>query len=46
MALSSGALGSEDIKQLLIEETFPQLVGLEKEFGSILKGVFKSGLTL
>ena len=32
-----------DIKQLLIEETFPQLVSLEKEYGSILKGVFKKG---
>lgn len=32
-----------DIKQLLIEETFPQLVALEKEYGSILKGVFKKG---
>lgn len=32
-----------DIKQLLIEQTFPQLVTLEKEFGSIIKGVFKKG---
>ncbi|HSY60830.1 MAG TPA: protoporphyrinogen oxidase [Cytophaga sp.] len=32
-----------DIKQLLIEETFPQLVALEKEYGSIIKGVFKKG---
>jgi oxygen-dependent protoporphyrinogen oxidase len=33
-----------DIKQLLIEDTFPQLVALEKEYGSILKGVFKKGM--
>ncbi|WP_018343386.1 protoporphyrinogen oxidase [Cytophaga aurantiaca] len=32
-----------DIKQLLIEETFPSLVALEKEYGSIIKGVFKKG---
>lgn len=32
-----------DIKQLLIKETFPQLVALENEFGSIIKGVFKKG---
>jgi oxygen-dependent protoporphyrinogen oxidase len=32
-----------DIKQLLIDETFPQLVALEKEYGSIIKGVFKKG---
>jgi oxygen-dependent protoporphyrinogen oxidase len=32
-----------DIKQLLIEQTFPQLVALEKEYGSIIKGVFKKG---
>lgn len=32
-----------DIKQLLIEQTFPQLLALEKEFGSIIKGVFKKG---
>ncbi len=32
-----------DIKQLLAEETFPQLVSMEKEYGSILKGIFKKG---
>lgn len=32
-----------DIHQLLIEETFPSLVAYEKEFGSIIKGVFKKG---
>lgn len=32
-----------DIKQLLIEDTFPSLVALEKEYGSIIKGVFKKG---
>jgi len=32
-----------NIKQLLIEETFPQLVALEKEYGSIIKGLFKKG---
>ncbi|ABG58845.1 protoporphyrinogen oxidase [Cytophaga hutchinsonii] len=32
-----------DIKQLLIEETFPQLVELEKQYGSIIKGIFKKG---
>jgi len=32
-----------DIKQLLIEETFPQLISLEKQYGSIIKGVFKKG---
>jgi oxygen-dependent protoporphyrinogen oxidase len=32
-----------DIKQLLIQETFPSLVAYEAEFGSIIKGVFKKG---
>lgn len=32
-----------DIKQLIMEETFPQLIAFEKEFGSVLKGVFKKG---
>jgi protoporphyrinogen/coproporphyrinogen III oxidase len=32
-----------DIKQLLMAETFPQVIGLEKDFGSIIKGVFKKG---
>lgn len=32
-----------NIKQLLIAETFPQLVELEKKYGSIIKGIFKKG---
>jgi len=32
-----------DIKKLNMAETFPQVVAFEKEFGSVLKGVFKKG---
>lgn len=32
-----------DIKQLLMADTFPQVVQLEKEFASVLKGIFKKG---
>lgn len=32
-----------DIKQLLMADTFPQVVQFEKESGSVLKGVFKKG---